>query len=236
MRIDGIDAITTAAARLLARSGVSRMDVVDPRHVDDALLSTFAVDDLGAPRVQALAGDLERLGRVRVAPLGVPDVVVLSRLRVPDWGTASMLGVENRVHLLVTHHETAVEVGPLVVPGRTACSQCRALHLTDADPHWPMTAREIPAWPVPPPDAALETVAALEIARAVLGITGHSDLGPTPLVGTGSDIVLRVEAGGRMRRVANPPHPRCPCGAADQAVSTGASTSSPRTRARTTTP
>ena len=214
MRIDGVDVISAATARILVRSGVERLDIVDPARLDRPLPGVFDEEDVGVPRAQALAHHLQDLGSLTVAPLTSPDVVLVSRARVPGLATAAALGAENRLHLLVTRHEGSVEIGPLVAPGRTPCAQCRALHLADADPHWPLTAREMPSWPLPPAlDLAVEGVASLEVARAMLAALGSTELGPSALVRTEGRTLLRVEAGGVVREVPCPPHPRCSCGA-----------------------
>lgn len=236
VRIDGVDALTGAAARILVRSGVDRLDLVDPTRLDAIVPGLFTDEDLGIPRAQALSHHLQDLGHVTVAPLGAPDVVVVSRARVPATMVATMLGVENRTHLLVTRHEGSVEVGPLVRPGRTPCAQCRALHLADADPHWPMAAREMATWPLPPPDLAVEGIASLEIARAVLEAVGHAELGASRLVRSGCPVVLRIDAGGDVHEIPCPPHPRCSCGASRQEGASMSPMSSPRTRARTGVP
>lgn len=249
VRIDGVDAVSAATARILVRSGVERLDIVDPARLERTVPDLFDDRDLGLPRAKALARHLRNLRPLTLGPLKTPDVVLVSRARVPDLPAATMLRGENRVHLLVTRHEDAVEIGPLVVPGRTPCAQCRALHLTDADPHWPLTAREMLSWPLSPaPGLAVEAVASLEVARALLGVLGHTDLGPSSLVGTRGRTLLRVEAGGVTRRVPCPPHPRCSCGSAPQGRSPAALPSSvmpgsrppvgssPRTTARSAAP
>lgn len=249
VRIDGVDVVSAATARILVRAGVERLDIVDPARIERTVPDLFDDRDLGVSRARALTRRLRDLGPLTVEPLEAPDVVLVSRERVPDLTTAGVLRGENRVHLLLTRHEDAVEIGPLVVPGRTPCAQCRALHLADADPHWPLTAREMPFWPLSPaPGLAVETVASLEVARALLGVLGHTELGPSPLVDARGRTLLRVEAGGVTRRVPCPPHPRCSCGCAPQGSSPAAFPSSvapgsrppvgssPRTTARSAAP
>jgi bacteriocin biosynthesis cyclodehydratase domain-containing protein len=59
--------------------------------------------------------------------VGEPD-----RDLVDDWTRAGT------AHLLVRLVEGDAVVGPLVVPGRTACLRCVDAHRVDADPPWPL--------------------------------------------------------------------------------------------------
>lgn len=45
-------------------------------------------------------------------------------------------------HLPVRVHYGRASIGPLVIPGRTPCCRCLALHLRDRDPHWPAIASQ----------------------------------------------------------------------------------------------
>jgi bacteriocin biosynthesis cyclodehydratase domain-containing protein len=70
-------------------------------------------------------------------------------------------------HVIVRTVEGSVTVGPLVVPGRTACLRCLDAHRTDADPSWPLllaqystaSARDRADGVPEPVDAALVTIA-----------------------------------------------------------------------------
>ena len=47
-----------------------------------------------------------------------------------------------RTHLPIRFHHARVTVGPVVVPGRTPCCRCLALHLRDRDRAWPAMAAQ----------------------------------------------------------------------------------------------
>ncbi|MCO7222385.1 thiamine biosynthesis protein ThiF, partial [Klenkia sp. PcliD-1-E] len=65
----------------------------------------------------------------------VPDLLVLTR----PWSALDPVPVHGvrGPHLVATVRGRVGVVGPLVVPGRTACLRCAQLHRTDADAGWP---------------------------------------------------------------------------------------------------
>lgn len=68
----------------------------------------------------------------------------------------------DRPHLLVTRDAGAVLLGPLVIPGYTACIRCVELQRVAADPHWLVTATQLLDCAPANPPAELELLAALE--------------------------------------------------------------------------
>lgn len=226
--LDGLDAVTLAAADLLAQAGVRRFQVVDARQVDSSLEGAVPSGTYGYPRT-AVAQDLltSRYRDVYVGPLADPDVVVVSRARTPDVASTGLLMAEDRPHVTVTLRERHVEVGPLVLPGLTPCAHCRSLDLTDRDGLWPVMAQEMADWPLPAPTTAARVQASLEVARAVLEATGVATLGPSSLSGPGW-AVCRVDADGTSRLVPLAPHPRCGCGATGEPFLPAASPASRR--------
>lgn len=213
LRLMGVDTVTLSAARLLVQMGVRRFDLVDPRAVDLALCAALPDDTLGTPRQSAGAAVLRGTSSgVFVGALSHPDLVVVSTQRSSDASTSGLLMAEDRPHLLVTQRERSVVVGPLVVPGRTACAHCAELHLTDRDPRWPFLIEEASASPLPPPPALAAHVAALEVARVVAAV--GQDSAPERLArqvcGTR---VVRVGSDGARSVEQVLPHPRCGCGA-----------------------
>ena len=115
-------------------------------------------------------------------------------------------------HLAVATAGPSARVGPLVLPGRTACLWCAERRRTDDDPAWPaitdqLRLRHPRAHAVSTPLTALcaayavvETLAVVDRARAVqqpLTLDAQLELRST-------DPLPRV--------VAAPPHPLCGCG------------------------
>jgi bacteriocin biosynthesis cyclodehydratase domain-containing protein len=118
-------------------------------------------------------------------------------------------------------------VGPLVLPGRSACLRCLDLARAERDPAWPLILAQL-ASPdsgagAGTCDAVLATaVAALATAQALTFVdTGR----PAAAV---SDATLELAVPDwQWRRRSWPPHPRCSCGAAYQRPRTAGSTAGP---------
>jgi hypothetical protein len=67
-----------------------------------------------------------------------PGLLVLVAVGEPRRELPDELVRDDVAHLLVRFGEGAGTLGPLVVPGRTACLRCIDAHLTDTDPAWPL--------------------------------------------------------------------------------------------------
>ena len=65
-----------------------------------------------------------------------PDLVVLIGTHVPELAASLMRG--QIPHLAAAAGEAIGVVGPLVVPGTSACLRCLDLARTDRDPAWPL--------------------------------------------------------------------------------------------------
>ena len=113
-----------------------------------------------------------------------------------------------RPHLWATVRDCVGLVGPLVVPGETACLRCVDAARSDLDPAWPVlveattTVRPV----VSPVDEALAAaVAALAVHEVAVYASRR---GPQTLNG-----LIEVPYGfGPVQRVALSPHPQCGCG------------------------
>jgi bacteriocin biosynthesis cyclodehydratase domain-containing protein len=92
-------------------------------------------------------------------------------------------------HLVVRLVEGRAVVGPLVVPGRTACVRCIDAYLTEEDPSWPLLVEQYArasagdrADGIPEPvDAALATVA---VGWAVRELASYVEVGATRSLST----------------------------------------------------
>ncbi|MCL2732914.1 MAG: hypothetical protein FWE15_23190, partial [Actinomycetia bacterium] len=110
-------------------------------------------------------------------------------------------------------------VGPMVLPGRTACGECVGLRLARRDPAWPRMLAQLrsgrqPA--VPACDIALATAVAGLAAAHVLA---HLDGRTPPSAGARAELSLdRLSE--RIRPL--PAETGCGCGAAARAARTGA--------------
>jgi bacteriocin biosynthesis cyclodehydratase domain-containing protein len=129
----------------------------------------------------------------------------------PDPDDAEPLLAAGIPHLYTGVLEGTGVIGPLVLPGRTACAGCLALRRADADPAWPRVLAQLRSRRgsgVPACDIALATViAGLAAAHALAFLDG----------GEPASRGARVEVG--LARLAMKLRPlpgdkRCLCGAA----------------------
>lgn len=124
--------------RLFQGEGVGQIVIDDDTPVTSADLATgpYRDDDLGCPRMHALASRYPtvRAGRVRDGLR--PTVAVL----VADWAVSPRhyepLLREDIPHLGLVLREHTALVGPYVVPGRTGCLRCTDMYRADRDPDW----------------------------------------------------------------------------------------------------
>lgn len=176
-----------------------------------------ALDDCGLPGVWA-APDQEP-----IAP-ETPTILLGAHLVPPHMADRCMR--EGTPHLPIAFLPGGADVGPLVIPGETACLACLAAHDSDRDAAWPVIATQL-LTREPPPVTLPLTVEAAVLATRLLGMhrrTRHEQAvaisGPTVDAaghrGTATRSV-RVTTGGpeddstrewRTHR----PHRRCLCG------------------------
>src|ERR1022692_4568614 len=83
--------------------------------------------------------------------IGIPDPELAARLmseRIPHLAVSAS---ERIPHLAVSASEAIGVVGPLVLPGRSACLRCLDLARTDRDPAWPLILAQLASRPAAPP-------------------------------------------------------------------------------------
>ena len=166
-------------ARLLARRAATGVEVRGHGPVAATvadLLSQSGLDVLGAA---------ERGPRRTVAP----DLIVLVGHQSPSQ-TAELLSVVVP-HLAVCAEEGIGVVGPLVLPGRTACLRCLDLTRADGDPAWPLILAQRAQRGADPPacDAVLATSVAAQAAGQVLAFADRSAAGRLAAGGFGAERV-----------------------------------------------
>jgi hypothetical protein len=125
------------AARVLALAGVRTMSAIDPRIVSPA--DPHPASDSGLTRAEALARSVGETGvEVRwISGESTADIEILSSHGAPDVVATRDLLSRDIPHLLIVSDEDGVSVGPVVLPGSTACATCLALTRAERDPHWP---------------------------------------------------------------------------------------------------
>jgi ThiF family len=213
VRVHGGGRIGSSIATLLAASGVGRVTCQDPRPADpaDAAPAGLAVADSGAAREHGAAAAVRRVApdtRTDDDDRSQPDIAVLTEDF--DQPLAETLMSRRIPHLVATAGEAVGIVGPLVVPGRSACLRCLSLARRDRDPAWPLIAAQLAVnRPLTPAcDAVLATAVAAHAAAQVLAFVDR--IGPGSAVTNGTlELVL---PDWRWRRRTWPVHGECGCG------------------------
>jgi bacteriocin biosynthesis cyclodehydratase domain-containing protein len=208
-RVDVVGAgrIGATIARLLAAGGIGDVGVDDHALVTPADVSPggHPAHSVGLARDRSLGDLLPTRADLADADL---DFVVLAP--EDEAGTPHIAAGLHRggvPHLLVRVVETTGVVGPLVVPGSTACLRCLDLHRTDRDRDWPAIVDQIARKPtaIPPCDTSLATAVAGLAAGHVLGYLDGYNVASI-------DGTVTVELPyGLPRRKSWTPHPDCEC-------------------------
>jgi len=136
-----------------------------------------------------------------------PDLVVLAgRQPIERLG---QLAIGRIPHLAVMAGEAIGVVGPLVVPGRTACLLCLDYFRAGSDPAWPLILAQLGHRSPEPPacDAVLAAAVAAQAAAQALIAIDKNALASAAANGT-LELVL---PDWRWRRRTWQPHPACPC-------------------------
>jgi hypothetical protein len=210
VRVHGAGRIGSSIACLLAASGIGHISCQDrqPAVPSDAAPAGLDLADAGAPRECGALRVIQRIAPdVRSGDGTRPDLVVLTDH--DELGATSALMAQRVPHLAATAGEAIGVVGPLVLPGRSACLRCLDLTRRDHDPAWPLIAAQLagtrPA--VPACDAVLATAVAAHAAGQALAFIDRAAPGPAVLNGT----IELVLPDWRWRRRSWPIHGECGC-------------------------
>lgn len=226
VQVRGAGRVGASVAALLSAAGVGRVDVRDGGQVEpwDTGPCGIPAEHIGERRDAAARGAVRRAAPDpraaavgRRGPLadrepGLGLVVIAPRdglgAYAPNPRDAAALVTSGIPHLFAGVVEGTGVVGPLVVPGRSACAGCLALRLTDEDPAWPRVLAQLRSGRptgVPACDIAhATTVAGLAASHALAFLDG----GRPPSVGGRAELGL----GGLAITVRPlPGDPRCGC-------------------------
>lgn len=225
VQVRGGGRVGATLAALLSAAGVGHVDATDGGCVTpwDAAPGGVAAAQTGQRRLAALrhavrqASPWARPPREEGGSLGPGLGLVVLAPRdglasyAPDPAAARELLAAGRPHLYTGVVEGTGFVGPLVLPGSTACAECLLLDRAEREPAWPLVVgqwRSARRTGVPACDTALSSVVAgAAAAHALAFLDGDG----TPGAGVRTSFVLpdlRREQG-KLR-----PHRECPCGAA----------------------
>lgn len=224
IEVRGAGRVGAAVAAVLSAGGAGTVTVVDGGRVrpGDCSPAGLPPGDVGRLRLTAAREAVQRAAGRPLVPVPrrkpdgpPPDLVVLA----PRDGSGAFAGgtYEARLllragvpHLYVGVVEEFGVVGPLVLPGVSACGHCLVLRREDEDAAWPrILAQLADGGPgrarTPACDTALATMVA---GLAALHVQVHLDGGRPPSV----DGWCEVSAGeGMPRRLRLRGHPDCGC-------------------------
>lgn len=246
--VRGTGRVGASIAALLSAAGVGQVDVLDGGRVEpwDVLPAGFRADHVGERRdvtarrlVSASSPWTRRTGRPArttggaSAPSDEPpcSLTVLAprdglAAYVPDPVLAEPYLASGMPHLYVGVIEATGVVGPLVLPGESACAGCWELRRAEAEPAWPRllaqwrSGRAAPV--VSACDAALATtVAGLAATQVLTFLDGHLP----PCTGARTELALPCMSWDTDQIEA---HPECACGAAHSSATAAASDPRPR--------
>jgi hypothetical protein len=177
VRVHGGGRVGACVATLLAASGVSRVTCADDGVAGpgDVSLAGAGEADVGASRAAGVAAAIGRVASdVRTRDDGlIPDLAVLTSTGPHDEELLRALLLNRIPHLAARAAEAIGVVGPLVLPGRSACLRCVELTRAAADPAWPkILAQSGPASPEACDTVLAAATAALAAAQALAFIDG----------------------------------------------------------------
>jgi bacteriocin biosynthesis cyclodehydratase domain-containing protein len=224
VRIHGAGTVGNGIASLLTSSGIGQVTNADPQR-PEKLKSTAkwpgtlrpGVTSAGAdgsgeasPSTARPAKPQPGTGRPGKAPpsAALPDLAIIVGRHLMELRASLMR--DQVPHLAVSADEAIGVVGPLVIPGRTACLRCLDLTRAERDPAWPLILAQLEGRE-PNPCACDAPLAAAVAAQAAAQVLAFIDRAVTadPVANGTLELVL---PGWQWRRRTWPRHPGCSCG------------------------
>ena len=224
VRIHGAGTVGNGIASLLTSSGIGQVTNADPQR-PEKLKSTAkwpgtlrpGVTSAGAdgsgeapPSTARPAKPQPGTGRPGKAPpsAALPDLAVIVGRHLMELRASLMR--DQIPHLAVSADEAIGVVGPLVIPGRTACLRCLDLTRAERDPAWPLILAQLEGRECNPCacDAPLAAAVAAQAAAQVLAFIDRA-VAADPVANGTLELVL---PGWQWRRRTWPRHPGCSCG------------------------
>jgi hypothetical protein len=217
VRVYGAGRVGACVATLLAASGIAWVSCVDATVAGpaDTAPAGLGSADVGFARAAGVARAIARVAgdvRTKDDSARLPDLTVLAGR--PDPVVLDGLMRHRLVHLIAAADEAIGTVGPLVIPGRSACLRCVDLSKAASDPAWPLVLAQAGAAVGRPaaPEACDSILAAATAALAAAQAIAFIDrAGETPACNGTLEVVL---PDWQWQRRGWPPHPACTCRAA----------------------
>lgn len=200
------------------------LDLIGPVLIRDSRPLRVLVEvpeDPSAALAETVARTLQELGLDVEAAPGThshPDVVVLLAAHGLHPRRSAAWLRDDVPHLPLVLGNGTAELGPLVLPGVSACLVCVAAHERDQDPLWPVLSAQLIGRTDPIGPVALAVEAALHAGRMITA--GHAGQS------------LRIDRSGELSRGRWLPHPECSCRALQETV-TATDPASPSTTTAT---
>jgi hypothetical protein len=207
VRVEGMSRVGLCVASLLAASGIGM--VISTGWPPGNGTGSGGPPPTGAPSftdAPSPGGPARPTG-----PAGAcrrPDLVIFAdihRRELPE-----LLRREGVPHLAAAASEAIGVVGPLVLPGGTACLRCLDLARAERDPAWPLILAQLTAGGADPPacDTVLAVAVAAQAAAQALAFVDR----PVSVSAVTNGTLELVLPDWRWRRRTWMPHDRCGCG------------------------
>ena len=146
-------------------------------------------------------------------PQAALGIILCAHAMHPERAHPHLLA--DRPYLPIVATAGAITVGPLVVPGSSACTGCRDLHRRDDDSAWPVLATQLLFAPVADVPAAHAHEAAAVMLRALGSPTAWSLGVPQIVAGRSWTVQPSARGGSKITSDEVSPHPQCGCGAVE---------------------
>jgi len=114
-------------------------------------------------------------------------------------------------HLAASASEAIGVVGPLVLPGRSACLRCLDLARTERDPAWPLILAQLASQAATDPRGCDTVLATMVAAQAAAQALAFLDQGAEAAAAVTNGTLELVLPGWQWRRRTWQPHPQCGC-------------------------
>lgn len=207
-------ALCPAIDMAISTGTLGLLQILDPRPYGRDMVDVLGPHGIGRTRQAGVTSHFQGLYPwLESSTSPVCDLTIVTRARSLDHGLLGHLLALEEWHLSILIGEQGAIVGPLVIPGRSACARCLALHMSGRDPD--LSAAEISA--ASHPVARLSSAAQ---ARLTLVLTeffdnfsrfwhlgDHSQKELLPLYNQVSTILPN----GRAVQHTLSPHPECGC-------------------------
>ena len=193
-------------ALLLAMAGVGRLIIADSDRVQEADIGPYRIWDVGTNRLEAIRNMVAAIApEAEVVGDGHAEVWVSIESGTQINSYFGALLAEAIPHLAIATQEAATEVGPFVLPNRSACIHCLHLKRTEVDADWPALIAEIARRPRLTSETILSSATASLAAGQILSFLD----GTQPLL---VNAIATISAPNVIPQVLPiTPHPDCGC-------------------------